>query len=1247
MNSYSKIMLAVSLGLTSGLSAAAEPVSYFNNPAALAGINKSSDKNLLQKAGPEQQARALATRLNNTLDANGHSKLTLIAESAGEKQQFLKFQQNYQGFEVWNQQLVMVLNKQGKVSQSYGSLLKGIEKDLPQLPAVSAENNQLQLSRFIEQYYSDEARVFRNKSADVVIYLDKTNTAKLAYKFSFFTDVVNNDSRPEKVLAFVDVAGGELLDKFDVLHRATIEGGSGPSGNQKNVKADYQESGYASYPPSTFVVRKENNGNSDTCYFVTNNADSQDLYNVETRDYQGAVNPVNSPFSYDCTDSNRNDHKTINTAKSPLNDAHHHGQITSLMFQAYLNQKPFINQPVIQNVHYGQNMDQAFYENGEIYYGDGDYLFYPMVALDVVAHEIAHGFTAEYGTGWEKQMITGQARAINEAFSDMTGAAAEFYLYGQNDWQSNFESYQPDGQALRYMDDPTRDGKSIEHVYDYETSTEAHYGAGVFNKAFHRLATMQFDAEQGETSPWNTRFAFIAFANANKNCWLGNSSYEHAADCVMQQASTMANLMSNEDITKANKTYWTATELKNHIRKAFALVGIELKVNSGLESDFGHNMKFLDYNFINNSRYNGGSTNSGYSWLWNFGHDNQTSEQKNPAHSFPAAGVYNVSLTATRLSSGESDTFTMPVSVADDYCAASGGSFDRYYVGSVTINGTTQASGPNGYSDYTANPVSIQDGNSFNVTITAGNVESTNNVSKDFNMWVDKNDDGLFHKTDELVINASDTTSVTRSISVSGNVGDVFRARVAVSFDILKTACGQFSLGEAEDYNLEISDNPNPPTITVQPQQNIANQVTFDNSTNDARIKSWDWDFGDGSLTSHDQSPVHKYRKSGSYDVTLKAYDSNNQQIAGWAQNISFTTTTTPLFTPVINNRQITVTTDQSLMPEGSTVLWGFGDSTTTALEQWTHTYAADGTYKVRLTITNDDNPNGKFIEKNIVIGNQEYAPVFDYSFTENADGSYNVTFNNTSGVPDDLYRPNSSWSKPTLTWVFGDGKSDSFSYANFNDNTSHTYSNGGNYSVRLDIRYRYGYGKYKTVSATLDINLAPKAPVEYCQANGVTDYEYINKVTFGGSSFTTGNSQSSEVHNPDQPITLAVGQDIAFTIEAGYPTADKYAENYHVWIDLNGDGQFGDGDWVNDKSELLIEEFDQTSGLNGSGSVSGTFRLPSEKIQNGTTRTRMRILQYYASSRTGSINPCSDYTNSVTSGSGEIEDYLVEIIKN
>ena len=80
MNSYSKIMLAVSLGLTASWSMAAEPVSYFNNPGALAGLNKSSDKNLLQKA-PGQQAGELTKQLNNALDSKGQSKLTLIVKA--------------------------------------------------------------------------------------------------------------------------------------------------------------------------------------------------------------------------------------------------------------------------------------------------------------------------------------------------------------------------------------------------------------------------------------------------------------------------------------------------------------------------------------------------------------------------------------------------------------------------------------------------------------------------------------------------------------------------------------------------------------------------------------------------------------------------------------------------------------------------------------------------------------------------------------------------------------------------------------------------------------------------------------------------------------------------------------------------------------------------------------------------------------------------------------------------------------
>ena len=61
--------------------------------------------------------------------------------------------------------------------------------------------------------------------------------------------------------------------------------------------------------------------------------------------------------------------------------------------------------------------------------------------------------------------------------------AAEFYSTGKNSWQIGPEIVKGKG-ALRYMDDPTKDGKSIANVKDYTDDLNVHYSSGVFNKVF-------------------------------------------------------------------------------------------------------------------------------------------------------------------------------------------------------------------------------------------------------------------------------------------------------------------------------------------------------------------------------------------------------------------------------------------------------------------------------------------------------------------------------------------------------------------------------------------------------------------------------------------------------------------------------------------------------------------------------------------------------------------------------------------
>ena len=115
---------------------------------------------------------------------------------------------------------------------------------------------------------------------------------------------------------------------------------------------------------------------------------------------------------------------------------------------------------------------------------------------------------------------------MNEAFSDMAGEASENFMKGTNDWKVGYDIFKGNG-ALRYMDDPTKDGKSIGHASDYYNGMDVHYSSGVFNKAFYFLST---------TSGWTVKKAFEVMVVANQMYWTASSTYKQGA-CGVEKAA--------------------------------------------------------------------------------------------------------------------------------------------------------------------------------------------------------------------------------------------------------------------------------------------------------------------------------------------------------------------------------------------------------------------------------------------------------------------------------------------------------------------------------------------------------------------------------------------------------------------------------------------------------------------------------------------------------------------------------------
>jgi len=143
-------------------------------------------------------------------------------------------------------------------------------------------------------------------------------------------------------------------------------------------------------------------------------------------------------------------------------------------------------------VHYGNSYNNAFWDDTCfcMTYGDGDGTqLGPLVALDVAGHEMTHGVTSKTAA----LTYSGESGGLNEATSDIMGTLVEWYannssdpgdyLIGEKIVRSGFGK-----AALRFMDQPSKDGNSADCWSSSVGNLDVHYSSGVANHFAYLLA---------------------------------------------------------------------------------------------------------------------------------------------------------------------------------------------------------------------------------------------------------------------------------------------------------------------------------------------------------------------------------------------------------------------------------------------------------------------------------------------------------------------------------------------------------------------------------------------------------------------------------------------------------------------------------------------------------------------------------------------------------------------------------------
>lgn len=142
---------------------------------------------------------------------------------------------------------------------------------------------------------------------------------------------------------------------------------------------------------------------------------------------------------------------------------------------------------VPSRVHYGANYVNAFWDGKQMTYGDGDNVVAgPLVSIDVAGHEMSHGVTSATAN----LTYSGESGGLNEATSDIFGTLVEFYSNKAADPGDYYigERIMKDRPALRFMDKPSKDGKSADCWSSGVGNLDVHYSSGVANHFVYLLA---------------------------------------------------------------------------------------------------------------------------------------------------------------------------------------------------------------------------------------------------------------------------------------------------------------------------------------------------------------------------------------------------------------------------------------------------------------------------------------------------------------------------------------------------------------------------------------------------------------------------------------------------------------------------------------------------------------------------------------------------------------------------------------
>jgi len=256
----------------------------------------------------------------------------------------------------------------------------------------------------------------------------------------------------------------------------------------------------------------------------------------------------------------------------------------------------------------------------------------------------------------------------------------------------------------------------------------------------------------------------------------------------------------------------------------------------------------------------------------------------------------------------------------------------------------------------------------------------------------------------------------------------------------------------------------------------------------------------------------------GPYNVTKKQPPVSSFSFSAEQLNVSFT--------------------DESIDYDGyiNSWFWDFGDGNTSTSQNPIHLYANPGSYKVNLTVKDNENMQSNYSQ---IITINDTAPIAAFVYSpSNPSAGENITFNSTSIAGGGNHIEN-------YTWDFNDGT------IGYGENVSHQYKQNGSYTVVLTVRDNTSAAdsveKNIKIGLTAGFTYQPRLPM----VNDIVTFTDTSS-TSNGYSITSwlwdfGDGTNSTIQNPTHKYMHPGVYSVNLTIKDNHNTTDNIVKKIIV----------------------------------------------------------------------------------------------------